>query len=210
MYYQNYEDYMRSVLGYPIENQNTYETYQHHEMPYETTQLYSGPARYSSEIMDLYPEIYRIVNPMVCKICETNTKPITRELIDEMTNEIYTHLETEPEIDTIVNIKVNTSTETENRNEKTNKTSATLQQNTSQNRVSKAKIDNEKIENREVEESRQRRPNNTLKDLIRILILNRLLGGNFPGRPPRPRPPRPPMRPPFPRDDRYYEDYFKF
>ena len=27
MYYQNYEDYMRSVLGYPIEPRNTYEMY---------------------------------------------------------------------------------------------------------------------------------------------------------------------------------------
>ncbi len=27
MYYQNYEDYMRQVLGYPINDPNIYETY---------------------------------------------------------------------------------------------------------------------------------------------------------------------------------------
>lgn len=64
------------------------------------------------------------------------------------------------------------------------------------------------MENRE---DRQRRPNNNvLRDLIRILILNRLLGGPINNIPPRPRPPRPPMRPPYPRNNGLYEDYFKF
>ena len=27
MYYQNYEDYMRTILGYPVERQNTYSNY---------------------------------------------------------------------------------------------------------------------------------------------------------------------------------------
>lgn len=66
-----------------------------------------------------------------------------------------------------------------------------------------------KNETRKEEETRQRRPNNTLRDLIRILIIRELLG--MPNRPGRPRPPfpggpgpapRPPIgpRPPFPRD----------
>ena len=55
-----------------------------------------------------------------------------------------------------------------------------------------------------IREYRQTRRNSTLQDLIKILILNQLLGGNFrPPRPPRPRPPFPdgPIpnpRPPFP------------
>lgn len=210
MYYQNYEDYMRSVLGYPMENQNTYEAYNYSEMPYDMSQMYSNSARYSDEIMDLYPEIYRVVNPMVCKICDANTKPITRELVDQMTDEIYMNLESQPEMDTVVNVRINAPSELENKAEKSNR-ELSSKQNTSQGRISKLQEDNrEKVETRVVEESRQRRPNNTLRDLIRILILNRLLGGFFPGRPPRPRPPRPPMRPPFQRDDRYYDPYFKF
>ena len=83
MYYQNYEDYIRSILGYPTQAQNTYSNDLNMQYEYIT----QSP-RYSSEILELYPEIYKIVNPMVCKICEANTKPITRELIDQMTEEV--------------------------------------------------------------------------------------------------------------------------
>ena len=78
-----------------------------------------------------------------------------------------------------------------------------------------SKISATKTEVRKEEETRQRRPNNTLRDLIRILIIRELLGGrpNRPGRPPFPGGPgmpggpgpRPPMpRPPFPRG---YDEY---
>ena len=204
MYYQNYEDYMRSVLGYPMERENTYETMQYVNMPYETTPSYSTAARYSGEVMELYPEIYKVVNPMVCKLCDANTKPITAELLDQMTDEIYLNLETEPETDTVVNVRVNTAGD----GKSANRSSNTAQSNYAQNRNVKSKTENEMAQNRQEEkrEVRQRRPrNNTLRDLIRILILNRLSGG-FPGhRPPRPpMPPKPPMRPPYPRDDRYF------
>ena len=59
------------------------------------------------------------------------------------------------------------------------------------------KIDTRKDNLRQGEDRQQRRRNNTLRDLIKILILNQILGG-FPIRPPFPgRPPMPP-RPPFP------------
>lgn len=187
MYYQDYEDYMRNILGYPMERVNTYETYPYTMTSFENTQNYSNTPRYSNEIMNLYPEIYRIVNPMVCKICDSNTKQITRELIDQMTNEVYMNLETQSEMDTVVNVRVNTSSSSHSTKETENK---------------------ELKEKRDVSrEDRQRRPDNRiLQDLIRILILNRLLGRDFPNRPHFPI--RPPMRPPFPREDRIYEQYF--
>lgn len=213
MYYQNYEDYMRSVLGYPIGAQNTYESYQYSEVPYESSQIYSSTNRYSSEVMELYPDIYKIVNPMVCKICEANTKPLTRELIDKMTDEIYLNLESQPDMNTIVNVRVEDSTPSVKPKE-SNRVSSSSSSTTSSH-SSKIKIDNGNAESKENRESgenredRQRRPNdNTLRDLIRILILNQLLGGNFPSRPPRPPRPRPPMRPPFPRNDEIYGEYF--
>lgn len=139
MYYQNYEDYMRSVLGYPaLDSQNTYESFNYMEMPYETSQIYANPVRYSDDIMELYPDIYKIVNPMVCKICEANTKPITRELIDQMTEEIYLNLESQPELNTVINVRVNTP----NNEEKINRS-----QNT--NNLTKTKTDTAKVENRE-------------------------------------------------------------
>ena len=175
--------------------------------------------RYSDEILNLYPEIYKIINPMVCKICEANSKPITRELIEQMTDEIYLNIESDTTIDeNVVNVRVNlpqSKTEsTENRND-SNKSQITNNR-VRDNRQKSIKPDNLNRENRveelskgtstaENREDRQiRRRNNTLRDLIKILILNRLLGiGRPPHRPPRPNPPRPPFpggapRPPFP------------
>ena len=209
MYYQNYEDYMRSILGYPIRH-NYMDTYESCNscMPIDFT---IQTPRYSDEIMDLYPEIYKIINPMVCKICEANTKPIDRELVEKMTDEIYMNIENDPNLgeSEVINVRVNLPKENncENNTISKTKSAATTSIPKFNSSTSKRVCDsrNEKIQNR-VEESnvisnnqnrekRQSRRNNTLRDLIRILILNRLLGRDI--RPPRPRPPMQP-RPPYP------------
>ena len=186
MYYQNYEDYMRSILGYPIQEQNlfsnTYSNYNNMEYEYATQM-----PRYSKEILDLYPEIYKIVNPMVCKVCEANTKPITKELLEQMTEEIYLNIESDPTeyVSQVVNVKVNLPNQDEKRQGK----------NMGQNIYSSQKKENRIDEKINAENRQVRRKNNILRDLIKILILNQLLGGNM--KPPRPRPYRPPfpMRP---------------
>ena len=185
MYYQNYEDYMRLVLGYPIENKNIYQmncmdNIQDCPTPYQDTK----------ELEDCYPEVYKIINPMVCEICDKCNRPITRDILEKMVEEVYHKIEINNEILVKINI--------DNRSN----------ENKVENRINNINI----RKNQEVE-NRQRRENNQfLRDLIRILILNRLLGENFPGRPPYP---RPPVRPPFPGGprppmNREYEDYFKF
>ena len=193
MYYDDYENYIRSILGYPIQMPNTYSN--NLSMQYEYV---TQTPRYSNEVLELYPEIYKIVNPMVCKICEANTKPITRELIDQMTEEIYLNLENEPgmsEMDT-VNVRVSLPEEKKSRNEARNSAvKSPIKSNNEQNRMQEKREKREDIvTGRENRENRQTRRNSTLQDLIKILILNQLLGGNM--RPPRPVPPRP--RPPFP------------
>ena len=195
MYYQNYEDYMRSVLGYPIQNQSTYPMHY-----YENTQNCIMPYQNTKELEDCYPEIYKIINPMVCEVCDRYNTTITREMLENMVEEVYQKIEINNEIAIKINI--------DNRN---------IEKEV-ENRVNNGKINtvrnlnNEQVRKTPEIENRQRRPNNTLlRDLIRILILNRLLGGNIPSRPPRP---RPPVRPSFPRETRLenenYEDYFKF
>ena len=169
MYYSNYEDYMRSVLGYPADN-NTYQIYNNYEMPQNCN---------TSDLEDLYPDIYKKINPIVCRACENNNAPITKELIDNLTMQISDTVEKNIDI-TTVNLNVELSRE-----------------------------DNRKQENRNMKElprEDRNRPNNPfLRDLIRILILNNLLGRNRPPyRPPFP-PPIPPYpggpgRPPMPRD----------
>ncbi len=195
MYYQSYEDYMRNILGYSP-NQSTYsDTY----FNYNRENAY-GTAMYSSEIMNLYPEVYKIINPMVCKICEANTKPITRDLVEKMTDEIYLNIESDPNLaeSTTINVRVNlpkdSKTEDTSMTSKTSVNTKNRDNSKYRNNSSETKVVQKKdIENSEY---RQRNQNSILRDLIKILILNQLLGGNR--RPPRPNPPRPPYPSPRP------------
>ena len=198
MYYQNYEDYIRSVLGYPIEeNRDTY------TMNYfEDTRNCMMSCQNTKELEDCYPEIYKIINPIVCEVCDRCSGPVTRDTLENMVEEVYQRIEINNEIAIKINID-NRSSEKE-----TEKRTNVVKQNSIRS------INNEATRKAEKVENRQRRPNNPfLRDLIRILILNRLLGGGFfPGRPPHP---RPPMRPPFPGGprppmNRDYDDYLKF
>lgn len=188
MYYQNYEDYMRSVLGYPIES--TYDNYiiQNRE--------YNVNYQNNSELENMYPEIYKKINPVVCEVCERNNSPITKEVIENMVEEVYQKIDINNEIYLKINIDNNISQKEVQQNRNTN---------AKVNQVTNIINNNEQMTRQVNEiENRQRRPNNPLlRDLIRILILNRLLGGGFPHRPPKPRPPFPgPGRPPFPRRTR--------
>lgn len=207
MYYQNYEDYMRSVLGYPIDNSYTYDNY--------ITQDNRNYNTYEN-MEELYPNIYKEINPFVCKECDGYTGPITKEVVDSMVDKIYSNIEMNNEIMVNINIE-NRSIEKDTINNK-DKTITNINPRNINTITQRA---NENLRVSEVE-NRQRRPNNQLlRDLIRILILNRLLGGgNIPGRPPRPPfpgPGRPPVRPPFPGPiqpiqprQENYDNYLKF
>ena len=64
MNYQSYEDYMRSVLGYPINSPDIYEPYdyrnsQNYEDTYYQNEYVSNLSE--EEIRGLYPEIYHLV-----------------------------------------------------------------------------------------------------------------------------------------------------
>ena len=93
MYYQNYEDYMRSLLGYTgISNcstcmNNNYGDSDFFYMPPQETCMNTYEVA-PQELEELYPEIYKVVYPLVCRACAENTKPITKELIDKMTEDI--------------------------------------------------------------------------------------------------------------------------
>ena len=65
-----YEEYMRSVLGYqPASYNNTNNINNIEEISNHQTQ----------ELENCYPDIYRIVYPMVQKACSQNTQTITRD-----------------------------------------------------------------------------------------------------------------------------------
>lgn len=171
MNYQSYEDYMRSVLGYsqiPDIYSNIYEPrtdyyYERNTNVVPHTVQYNT---YNTETLNMYyPEIYKIVYPMVCKICNQNqNREITKELIDDMTEEIYRNVEDVGTELSVQNIR-------------------------SQQQLKNGDVRNPNAKENEAKEVRQ--GNFLLKDLIRILILREFLRPNRPSRPPMP--PRPPQ-----------------
>ncbi len=169
MYYQNYEDYMRSVLGYPVaEKQDTYQRNVIAEREFITGQN-------TKELEECYPKIYYLLHPIVEEVCNKCTVPVTREIVENMVEEVYQKVENNTEI--LGNMQMEASNPETQQNTRTNYT---------------GRMHNQTIRRETEAENRQRRPNNPLlRDLIRILILNQLLGGKIPNRPPRPRPPYP-------------------
>lgn len=169
-----YEEYMNSLLGYPMGtrnvNTNIMDAYE------ENNSITYNQSDHALE--ECYPDIYKIVYPMICKACLFINEEITEELVERITNEIYENLEQEeiPEEKRSMEVKVNYSNLPNNRNIRY------ANQNT--------RIENLKEE--KTVETRQR--NFLLNDLIKILVLRELIGrGKRP--PKRPMPQRPPMPP---------------
>lgn len=186
----DYEEYMRSVLGYNQIPNNIYtNTYDNNYYDIDYMNNNNNVNTVSTEMLEpMYPEIYRIVYPMVCKSCsQNNNREITSDLIDRMTEEIYMNVEPEE------------------------------RQSNSANTITRPVLKNGDVRNPNSKEPETRGEtrqigNPLLRDLIRILILREFGGPNRPRpfpppRPPMPpRPPRPPMRPPYnqrPPWDRY-------
>lgn len=176
MYNETYDEYIRSILGYPPVR--AYNSYQ------DNSQNINYETRESTELEKCYPEIYKIVYPMITKKCNNVRAALTNDDIENMTDEIYYALEGRNE--TRLNINL------------TNDVRTTAQYNATRTAEKKADV---KIEETTNEKRETRQMNKGLRDLIKILIIRELL--NRPGRPPMPRPPmpgpgpRPPVRPPF-------------
>ena len=168
-----FEDYMQNVLGYRMNPYpDTYEGY----YPYNYMNCIGNcnfDNKKNNEIeMDLencYPEIYKIIYPMIKKVCMQNREQITIDLIEKMTEEVFNNIETGD----VINLNINIGN--------SNETNRSITQ---------------KVQNRGENEKENRVQNNNylLRDLIKILLLRELIG-----RPVMPRPPMPPVmpRPPF-------------
>ena len=198
MYDNQYEEYIRSVLGYPsTTNMNQNQMYQNE---------YQNPSQINmrNDLEDFYPEIYKIIYPMVKKACEGNMGANSREEIERMTDEIYSAIEDNNQINVNINLGNTVSTtnsNTQNRNE------------IHKEGVQKKSSEKQDVESRKMETENRRSPrNNNLRDLIKILLIRELLGrphNHFPPRPPHN--PRPPMRPPImPRNYQPLYDIYEY
>lgn len=181
MYNETYDEYIRSILGYPSHGPQEYQDYQEYRNPTFNTNInISGN---NVELENSYPEIYKIVYPMVAKKCDNmRGEAITKDDIQNMTDEIYYALETKNETRVNINLTNDVSTKNITRTE---------------SRRPDVKISETKGDN-----SEKRQINSGLRDLIQILLIRELLNRRRqPFRPPMPNPPgpgpRPPMRPPF-------------
>ena len=131
MNYQNYDEYMRNLIGYPNMRASM--------SPYMPPTM--APMEiYSDDLERMYPEVYRVVYPMVCFACDNIRTPVTEEMIDMMKDDIYDRVEADGRINVEVSVEV--------------------------------RNDEEVQENRQ---TRPRRRNRFLRDLIRILLLRELL-----------------------------------
>ena len=218
MYYQNYEDYMRNVLGYSIEpSMPTYDRNYEMYLPFSSNIQQVSPIN-TGEMEQWYPECYRIIQPIVENTCENCHEEITKDMIDKLTEDVYQKVCFNATLVQYINGEDRSSVKEEN--------NRNIEKKSSNNPVTRNNYNtqNKIVENRGVEENRQQqRVNNPLlRDLIRILILRQIFGDRFPNRPPM-RPPfpggpgnRPPTRPPYPGgrpprpEPRDYENFLKF
>lgn len=83
MYNSSYEEYMANVLGYNMRPQNTYQNMEN------IYQIQQGNEYEDMSLEAFYPETYRMIYPMVQKVCMRATGVINEELISDMTNEVY-------------------------------------------------------------------------------------------------------------------------
>lgn len=198
MYNETYDEYIRSILGYPTRNQ--FEQFNQGKQEYQGYQEYRNPTFNTNinisgnnvELENSYPEIYKIVYPMITKKCDNmRGNDITKDDIENMTDEIYYALESRNE--TQVNINL---TNDVNGLKTANRANYSISSNTT-------KRENKKPEVKVSETTGEKRQlNGGLRDLIQILLIRELLNRRRPPfRPPMPNPPgpgpRPPMRPPF-------------
>lgn len=206
MYYQNYEDYMRSVLGYPVSN----DMYTYENSNYYYDEDNRNCDLNEEDIENMYPDIYKKINPIVCRECDSFNGKFTKEAVENIVEKIYSNIEMDSNIN-VININIENNRENDNRY---NDNKAVENRNSDFRNIDNRSIHSnirDRIQNvnktSNVEQNRsalpvnrQRRPNNPLlRDLITILVLNRLLR--------RPRPNRPPFRPTFPPPPRPGDNY---
>lgn len=169
MYNNIYDDYIRSILGYPTRNSyNNMMSYSNQANDYynNASNMVNNTVD-NSELEECYPDIYRIVYPMVLKRTSNIEIQLSNEEIENMTDEIYNALE---EDGNSIQLNINLGNDVRS-----------SQSNSSKSSDIKPEI---KISESSEKRTETRQINRTLRDLIKILLIRELL--NRPRRRPRP------------------------
>ena len=188
MYNNQYENYMGSLMGYNGMYMNDMNQMNANQMNMsQMNEMYESENMCNQmSIDDMYPEIYRIIYPMVCKSCMAVNENVTEDLVSRMVNDIYMNVENMEAVQECRGSSISVSPQSS----KSSK-SDSLSSRTGSSLSSSSSSSSSSLSSSSRQETRQRNP--LLRDLIRILVLRELIGN-----PGRPRPPfRPPVRPPF-------------
>lgn len=171
MYDENYDNYIRSIFGYPTTNQNN---------EFNNYQMNQNFITNNTEIEGFYPEIYKTVYPLVQTRCKNLSGRISQDDVENLTDEILNMLKRGEETDININLN-NTVRATEKTKDKIEK-------------KPEVSIKASPIKENISVSTETRGFNDSLRDLVKILLIRELLSncsncGNQ-------RPPRPPQRPP--------------
>lgn len=200
MYNNQYEEYMRNSLGcgriMPMMNTN--------QMNINTmNEMYGSENNFSCNqtVENMYPEIYKIIYPMVCKACMAVNENISEDLVSRIVNEIYVNVENMEVAETTRETRNSTQTVSSqankaSRNDLLNNTrtsnlnSSSITNSSSLNSKTNLASSSSNEIGASTRQQEKRQGNPLLRDLIKILVLRELIGNPV-------RPPQPPVRPPF-------------
>ena len=159
MAYNSYEEYMNNLLGRSNPNEQEEPIQQNIVINTEIDKIEDNEVNTydldNNKFETYYPDIYKILYPMICKRCLDVKEDITEELVEGITNEIYDAVEKDEE--------------QEERKEQITYNNYNNFKNYRNNR----NISNIE-DNKAHRETRQR--NYLLNDLIKILVLRELIG----------------------------------
>lgn len=186
MEYRNYEEYMQQVLGYSSKNPNIYAPDPIYEPTYDRNEFMDQLLE--DEAQEYYPEIYHSIYPIICNKCEQNNEPISKELIDRMTDEVYQEVDNNTNI---INVKIEQKSENivpqDTRRGENNFNNTTIKQSNLQRTPLRTGDTRTPIRPNEFqrtpkrqEDRPERRTNPYLRDLIKILIIQQLLRNRRP------------------------------
>lgn len=111
MNYQDYDEYMRSVMGY--QNMRTSMNQPMNPAMTQTMPQFTNMNTYTDDLERMYPETYRIIYPMVCFACDNLRTPVTEETVDMMTDDIYDKVEADGRINIEISVEVRNDEESQ-------------------------------------------------------------------------------------------------
>lgn len=108
MFNQDYDEYLRNVLGYSPNGrmENIYQNeYGQYPMQYDENYWDANEEDRIRELEECYPDIYKLLYPIVQKECKNCNRSITKDLVEELTDKIYNQVSVNIEMQADVNIQ---------------------------------------------------------------------------------------------------------